>query len=219
MVLCLSMWLDIFMRLLALTVRWAWIHVGYNEHCGKKLCPLCAVKGLMVCEKLDRICWNARVSQLELVLWLWLLKRRLERIAKCWTPNQNPCGKPSGGQNHCPSMIAFSFLIDPTSNVWWMGCLFNANVSQLDVVSWLWFAKSWTPTGLLPHYKPKSIWQTIWRPQPLPFYYCIVFSYRPSKQCLMDGMPIQSPCESVVVAFSHQAMFDGWSQLELVSWL
>jgi hypothetical protein len=35
------------MRLLALTVRWAWIHVGYNERCGKKLCPLRAVKGLI----------------------------------------------------------------------------------------------------------------------------------------------------------------------------
>jgi hypothetical protein len=42
--------LDIFRRLLALFDRALSldIHVGYNERCGKKLCPLRAVKGLIV---------------------------------------------------------------------------------------------------------------------------------------------------------------------------
>jgi hypothetical protein len=44
MVLCQGiMWLDIFRWLLALTVRWAWIHVRYKRALWKKLCPLRAV--------------------------------------------------------------------------------------------------------------------------------------------------------------------------------
>jgi hypothetical protein len=51
-------------------------------------------------------------------------------------------------------VIAFSFLIDQTSNVWWIGCLFNAHLSQFKLVSWLWFVwkvehqqdYSWTPS-------------------------------------------------------------------------
>jgi hypothetical protein len=82
-----------------------------------------------------RCLFNVHGSQMNVFsigFWPWDVGKKKIRIKA--KQNQNPWDRPFACPYQCPSITAFPVHMDPTNNVWWMRCIFNAHGSQIMLI-------------------------------------------------------------------------------------